>query len=95
MRPKGMEDLAAFSSREVKTAAAEERDEYSSAVLKSTMQLARFHHNCHEVFLWKTFQHSYMKVKSKPWLLPNKTFKSTRPHCQQTLLPIAKGQERL
>ena len=33
MRPKGMEDLAAFSAREVKRAAAEEkeRDEYSSA----------------------------------------------------------------
>ena len=33
MRPKGMEDLAAFSTREVKRAAAEEkeRDEYSSA----------------------------------------------------------------
>ena len=34
MRPKGMEDLAAFSAREVKRAAAEEkkreRDEYSS-----------------------------------------------------------------
>ena len=34
MRPKGMEDLAAFSAREVKRAAAEERerDEYSSTV---------------------------------------------------------------
>ena len=34
MRPKGMEDLAAFTAREVKRAAAEERerDEYSSAV---------------------------------------------------------------
>ena len=33
MRPKGMEDLAAFSARELKKAAAEERerDEYSSA----------------------------------------------------------------
>ena len=33
MRPKGMEDLAAFTAREVKRAAAEERekDEYSSA----------------------------------------------------------------
>ena len=31
MRPKGIEDLAAFSAREVKRAAAEERDEYSSA----------------------------------------------------------------
>ena len=33
MRQKGMEDLAAFSAREVKRAAAEERerDEYSSA----------------------------------------------------------------
>ena len=33
MRPKGMENLAAFSAREVKRAAAEERerDEYSSA----------------------------------------------------------------
>ena len=33
MRPKGMEDLAAFSAREVKRAAADERkrDEYSSA----------------------------------------------------------------
>ena len=33
MRPKGMEDLAAFSVREVKRAAAEEkeRDQYSSA----------------------------------------------------------------
>ena len=31
MRPKGMEDLAAFSAREVKRAAVEERDEYSSA----------------------------------------------------------------
>ena len=33
MRPKGMEDLAAFSAREVKRAAAEKRkrDEYSSA----------------------------------------------------------------
>ena len=33
MRPKGMEDLAAFIAREVKRAAAEERerDEYSSA----------------------------------------------------------------
>ena len=33
MRPKGMEDLAAFSVREVKTVAAEERerDEYSFA----------------------------------------------------------------
>ena len=33
MRPKGMEDLATFSIREVKRAAAEERegDEYSSA----------------------------------------------------------------
>ena len=32
MRPKGMEDLAAFSGREVKRAAAKgrERDEYSS-----------------------------------------------------------------
>ena len=29
MRPKGMEDLAAFSAREVKRAAAEEKDEYS------------------------------------------------------------------
>ena len=29
MRPKGMEDLAAFIAREVKRAAAEERDEYS------------------------------------------------------------------
>ena len=34
MRPKGMEDLAAFIAREVKRAAAEERerDEYSYAV---------------------------------------------------------------
>ena len=34
MRPKGMEDLAAFSAREVKRAAAEERerDEYFSAI---------------------------------------------------------------
>ena len=33
MRPKGMEDLAAFSASEIKRAAAEERerDEYSSA----------------------------------------------------------------
>ena len=31
MQPKGMEDLAASSAREVKRAAAEERDEYSSA----------------------------------------------------------------
>ena len=33
MRPKGMEDLAAFSAREVKKTAAEERerDKYSSA----------------------------------------------------------------
>ena len=31
MRPKGMEDLAAFSAREVKRAAADERDEYSFA----------------------------------------------------------------
>ena len=33
MRPKGIKDLAAFSAREVKKAAAEERekDEYSSA----------------------------------------------------------------
>ena len=31
MRPKGMEDLAAFSAKEVKRAAAEERDEYFSA----------------------------------------------------------------
>ena len=31
MRPKGMEDLAAFSAREIKRAVAEERDEYSSA----------------------------------------------------------------
>ena len=34
MRPKGMKDLAAFSAREVKRAAAaeeRERDEYSSA----------------------------------------------------------------
>ena len=33
MRPKGMKDLAAFSAREVKRAAAEEteRDEYSTA----------------------------------------------------------------
>ena len=31
MQPKGMEDLAAFSAKEVKRAAAEERDEYSSA----------------------------------------------------------------
>ena len=33
MRPKGMEDVAAFSAREVKRAAAEERerDEYSFA----------------------------------------------------------------
>ena len=31
MRPKGMESLDAFSMREVKRAAAEERDEYSSA----------------------------------------------------------------
>ena len=31
MRPKGLEDLAAFIAREVKRAAAEERDEYSSA----------------------------------------------------------------
>ena len=33
MQPKGMEDLAAFSAREVERAAAEERetDEYSSA----------------------------------------------------------------
>ena len=31
MRPKGMEDLAAFSVREVKRVAAEERDKYSSA----------------------------------------------------------------
>ena len=33
MRPKGMEDLVAFSAREIKRAAAEvkERDEYSSA----------------------------------------------------------------
>ena len=33
MRPKGMEDLATFSAREIKRAAAEERerDEYSSA----------------------------------------------------------------
>ena len=31
MRPKGMEDLTAFSAREVKRAAAEERDEYTSA----------------------------------------------------------------
>ena len=31
MRPKRMEDLAAFSAREVKRAGAEKRDEYSSA----------------------------------------------------------------
>ena len=31
MGRKGMEDLAAFSVREVKRAAAEEREEYSSA----------------------------------------------------------------
>ena len=31
MRPKGMENLAAFSVREVKRVAAEERDVYSSA----------------------------------------------------------------
>ena len=31
MRPKGMEDLAAFSAREVKTATAEERNDYFSA----------------------------------------------------------------
>ena len=31
MRPKEMKDLAAFNDREVKRAAAEERDEYSSA----------------------------------------------------------------
>ena len=33
MRPKGMEDLAAFSAKEVKRAATEERerDQYSSA----------------------------------------------------------------
>ena len=31
MRPKGMEDLAAFSAREVNRAAAEEKDEYSYA----------------------------------------------------------------
>ena len=31
MWPKGMEDLAAFSAREVKRAATEERDENSSA----------------------------------------------------------------
>ena len=31
MRLKGMEDLAAFKVKEVKRAAAEERDEYSSA----------------------------------------------------------------
>ena len=31
MRPEGMEDLAAFSVREVKRAAEEERDEYSFA----------------------------------------------------------------
>ena len=31
MRPKEMEDLAAFKVKEVKRAAAEERDEYSSA----------------------------------------------------------------
>ena len=31
MRPKGMEDLAAFSPRELKRAAAEERDEHFSA----------------------------------------------------------------
>ena len=31
MQPKGMEDLAALSAREVKKAAAEERDEYSPA----------------------------------------------------------------
>ena len=31
MRSKGMKDLATFSVREVKRAAAEERDEYSSA----------------------------------------------------------------
>ena len=31
MRPKEMEDLAAFSAREGRRAAAEERDKYSSA----------------------------------------------------------------
>ena len=31
MQLKGMEDLAAFSAREAKRAAAEERDKYSSA----------------------------------------------------------------
>ena len=31
MQPKEMEDLAAFNAREAKRAAAEERDEYSSA----------------------------------------------------------------
>ena len=31
MQPKGMEDLAAFSAREVKRAATKESDEYSSA----------------------------------------------------------------
>ena len=31
MQPKGMEDLAAFSARGVKRAAAEERNEYFSA----------------------------------------------------------------
>ena len=31
MRPKGMEDLAAFSAREIKKTAVEERDEYFSA----------------------------------------------------------------
>ena len=41
MRPKGMEDLAAFSAREVKRAAAEEREEASIPLQKNNESQSR------------------------------------------------------
>ena len=41
MRPKGMEDLAAFSAREVKRAAAEERERESISLQKYSESQSR------------------------------------------------------
>ena len=41
MRPKGMEDLAAFSAREVKRAAAEEKEETSIPLLRDSENQSR------------------------------------------------------
>ena len=63
MRPKGMEDLAAFKVREVKRAAAEERerDEYSSAEGQVQVKVGG-----------KTFPASFLNIKGRGMLVGGK-----------------------